>query len=196
MFPSSTFPGSIPSLTIGSPPPIYSFSFPHSHHSPTLTLLNSSSPTYFTLPHSLPLPHPSSAHPSPHPIFHPPTLSSSSIHSISLLHSLYPPPPSTLSPSSIHFIPLLHPLYLPPPFTLSSSSTHSISLPLIYSYNIICLVEYYHINCVQSGNCRAVEDKNIGPLVKTIMTRCIHCTRCIRYFTQKFQLLLHNLYLL
>ena len=27
---------------------------------------------------------------------------------------------------------------------------------------------------------RAVEDKNIGPLVKTIMTRCIHCTRCIR----------------
>ena len=28
---------------------------------------------------------------------------------------------------------------------------------------------------------RAVEDKNVGPLVKTIMTRCIHCTRCIRY---------------
>lgn len=28
---------------------------------------------------------------------------------------------------------------------------------------------------------RAVEDKNIGPLVKTIMTRCIHCTRCIRW---------------
>lgn len=25
-----------------------------------------------------------------------------------------------------------------------------------------------------------MEDKNIGPLVKTIMTRCIHCTRCIR----------------
>lgn len=24
---------------------------------------------------------------------------------------------------------------------------------------------------------RAVEDKNIGVLVKTIMTRCIHCTR-------------------
>ena len=34
---------------------------------------------------------------------------------------------------------------------------------------------------------RAVEDKNIGPLVKTIMTRCIHCTRCIRYdFEQNF----------
>lgn len=28
---------------------------------------------------------------------------------------------------------------------------------------------------------RAVEDKNLGPLVKTVMTRCIHCTRCVRY---------------
>ena len=31
------------------------------------------------------------------------------------------------------------------------------------------------------GGKRAVEDKEIGPLVKTIMTRCIHCTRCIRF---------------
>jgi NADH-quinone oxidoreductase subunit G len=31
---------------------------------------------------------------------------------------------------------------------------------------------------------RAVKDKNIGPLVKTIMTRCIHCTRCIRFATE------------
>lgn len=30
-------------------------------------------------------------------------------------------------------------------------------------------------------NKRAVEDKELGPLVKTIMTRCIHCTRCIRF---------------
>src|SRR6202051_583185 len=30
-------------------------------------------------------------------------------------------------------------------------------------------------------NKRAVEDKYIGPLVKTIMTRCIHCTRCVRF---------------
>lgn len=28
---------------------------------------------------------------------------------------------------------------------------------------------------------RAVENKNFGPLVKTIMTRCIHCTRCVRF---------------
>lgn len=31
---------------------------------------------------------------------------------------------------------------------------------------------------------RAVEDKDIGPLVKTVMTRCIHCTRCIRFASE------------
>jgi NADH-quinone oxidoreductase subunit G len=30
-------------------------------------------------------------------------------------------------------------------------------------------------------NKRAVEDKYIGPLVRTSMTRCIHCTRCVRF---------------
>lgn len=28
---------------------------------------------------------------------------------------------------------------------------------------------------------RGVEDKNLGPLIKTSMTRCIHCTRCVRF---------------
>lgn len=28
---------------------------------------------------------------------------------------------------------------------------------------------------------RSTEDKDCGPLVKTIMTRCIHCTRCVRF---------------
>jgi NADH-quinone oxidoreductase chain G len=28
---------------------------------------------------------------------------------------------------------------------------------------------------------RSVEDKNCGLLIKTIMTRCIHCTRCVRF---------------
>lgn len=28
---------------------------------------------------------------------------------------------------------------------------------------------------------RAVEDKNFGPLIKTSMNRCIHCTRCVRF---------------
>ena len=31
---------------------------------------------------------------------------------------------------------------------------------------------------------RAVEDKNCGPLIKTIMTRCIHCTRCVRFVNE------------
>ncbi len=28
---------------------------------------------------------------------------------------------------------------------------------------------------------RATKDKDLGPLVKTVMTRCIHCTRCVRF---------------
>lgn len=31
---------------------------------------------------------------------------------------------------------------------------------------------------------RSVFDKNLSPFIKTIMTRCIHCTRCIRYFNE------------
>lgn len=31
---------------------------------------------------------------------------------------------------------------------------------------------------------RAVKDKDLGPLVKTVMTRCIHCTRCIRFIDE------------
>jgi NADH-quinone oxidoreductase subunit G len=32
-----------------------------------------------------------------------------------------------------------------------------------------------------ADNKRAVENKHMGPLVSTIMTRCIHCTRCVRF---------------
>ena len=31
---------------------------------------------------------------------------------------------------------------------------------------------------------RAVEDKSFGPLIKTTMTRCIHCTRCVRFMDE------------
>ncbi|KAJ9172952.1 hypothetical protein P3X46_016137 [Hevea brasiliensis] len=31
---------------------------------------------------------------------------------------------------------------------------------------------------------RSVVDKNLGPLVKTVMTRCIQCTRCVRFATE------------
>jgi NADH-quinone oxidoreductase subunit G len=33
-------------------------------------------------------------------------------------------------------------------------------------------------------NKRAVEDKYIGPLVRTSMNRCIHCTRCVRFMAE------------
>src|ERR1700747_2050222 len=33
-------------------------------------------------------------------------------------------------------------------------------------------------------NKRAAEDKYVGVLVKTIMNRCIHCTRCVRFMTE------------
>ena len=33
-------------------------------------------------------------------------------------------------------------------------------------------------------NKRAVKDKDLGPLIKTVMTRCIHCTRCVRFATE------------
>ncbi|MCA3244194.1 MAG: NADH-quinone oxidoreductase subunit NuoG [Alphaproteobacteria bacterium] len=31
---------------------------------------------------------------------------------------------------------------------------------------------------------RAVDDKDIGSKIKTVMTRCIHCTRCVRFATE------------
>ena len=36
-------------------------------------------------------------------------------------------------------------------------------------------------NSPLGGDKRAVEDKNLGPIVKTSMNRCIHCTRCVRF---------------
>jgi NADH-quinone oxidoreductase subunit G len=35
-----------------------------------------------------------------------------------------------------------------------------------------------------ADNKRAVEEKYLGPLISTYMTRCIHCTRCIRFMTE------------
>ncbi|KAE8739365.1 hypothetical protein FOCC_FOCC015136 [Frankliniella occidentalis] len=37
---------------------------------------------------------------------------------------------------------------------------------------------------IQFDGKRAVEDKDVGPLIKTVMTRCIHCTRCIRFASE------------
>ncbi|MGC6471743.1 MAG: NADH-quinone oxidoreductase subunit NuoG [Parvibaculales bacterium] len=43
---------------------------------------------------------------------------------------------------------------------------------------------YGHDDSRFADNKRAVEDKEMGPLVKTIMTRCIQCTRCVRFSTE------------
>ncbi|MCZ2204306.1 NADH-quinone oxidoreductase subunit NuoG [Bartonella sp. A05] len=44
---------------------------------------------------------------------------------------------------------------------------------------------FYGRDCSRyAENKRSVEDKYIGPLVKTVMTRCIHCTRCVRFTTE------------
>ncbi len=41
---------------------------------------------------------------------------------------------------------------------------------------------HYGKDCGRFGEeKRAVEEKNLGPLIKTHMNRCIHCTRCVRF---------------
>jgi NADH-quinone oxidoreductase subunit G len=42
-------------------------------------------------------------------------------------------------------------------------------------------VAYGYDRSRYSENKRAVKDKNLGPTIKTIMTRCINCTRCVRF---------------
>ena len=39
-------------------------------------------------------------------------------------------------------------------------------------------------NSRYAENKRNVKEKNMGPLIKTQMTRCIHCTRCVRFATE------------
>ena len=43
---------------------------------------------------------------------------------------------------------------------------------------------YGHDSSRYIENKRAVDEKHMGPLIKTVMTRCIHCTRCVRFATE------------
>lgn len=45
-------------------------------------------------------------------------------------------------------------------------------------------VAYGHEGSRFEENKRSVKEKYMGPLVKTIMTRCIHCTRCVRFSSE------------
>ena len=43
---------------------------------------------------------------------------------------------------------------------------------------------YGRVGSRYDENKRAVEEKFMGPLIKTVMTRCIQCTRCVRFATE------------
>jgi len=43
--------------------------------------------------------------------------------------------------------------------------------------------QYGRANSDYHEHKRAVKDKEMGPFIKTTMTRCIHCTRCVRFIT-------------
>ena len=47
---------------------------------------------------------------------------------------------------------------------------------------------YGHHYSRYDENKRAVTNKNMGPLIETIMTRCIHCTRCVRFSTERVKI--------
>ncbi len=79
----------------------------------------------------------------------------------------------------------------------AKSARHAVMEMLLINHPLDCPI------CDQGGECdlqdqamaygfdrgryhenkRAVSEKNFGPLVATSMTRCIHCTRCIRFLT-------------
>src|SRR6201996_8377988 len=80
----------------------------------------------------------------------------------------------------------------------AKSARHAVMEMLLLNHPLDCPI------CDQGGECdlqdqamaygfdrgrfdegkRAVKDKDFGPLVETHMTRCIHCTRCIRFLTE------------
>ncbi|MDD3181394.1 MAG: NADH-quinone oxidoreductase subunit NuoG [Alphaproteobacteria bacterium] len=45
-------------------------------------------------------------------------------------------------------------------------------------------VAYGRDRCRYTEPRRVVRDKDFGPLIKTVMTRCIHCTRCVRFMEE------------
>ncbi|MGE0109579.1 MAG: NADH-quinone oxidoreductase subunit NuoG, partial [Bdellovibrionales bacterium] len=45
-------------------------------------------------------------------------------------------------------------------------------------------VAYGRSHCRSKEPRRQVQDKELGPLIKTVMTRCIHCTRCVRFMEE------------
>ena len=62
---------------------------------------------------------------------------------------------------------------------------HPLDCPICDQAGECDLQDQYNLYGAKSSrftlNKRGVENKNCGPIIKTIMTRCIHCTRCVRF---------------
>lgn len=69
-------------------------------------------------------------------------------------------------------------LFCEPQLTLQGGECDLQDISQVYGYGDGRYMEYK----------RAVENKNLGPLVSTWMNRCIHCTRCIRFAREVYLL--------
>ncbi|CAL5367805.1 unnamed protein product [Camellia sinensis] len=94
--------------------------------------------------------------------------------------------------------PRIDAVYLPLPASLAKKAREGVMEFLLMNHPLDCPI------CDQGGECdlqdqsmafgsdrgrftemkTSVVDKNLGPLVKTVMTRCIQCTRCVRFATE------------
>ena len=104
----------------------------------------------------------------------------------------------SLKPVASCALPIIHEIRIHIDTPLVKKARESVIEALLINHPLDCPI------CDQAGECdlqdlskvfggissrvtsqkRAVEDKDSGSLVKTIMTRCIHCTRCVRFISE------------
>jgi NADH-quinone oxidoreductase subunit G len=106
--------------------------------------------------------------------------------------------PKTLKPVASCALPLLNQMNIFTNTILVKKAREGVLEFLLCNHPLDCPI------CDQGGECdlqdqaliygsdrgrfyeerRVVEDKDCGPLIKTVMTRCIHCTRCVRFASE------------
>lgn len=104
----------------------------------------------------------------------------------------------SLRPVASCALPIIHDIRIHIDTPLVKKARESVIEALLINHPLDCPI------CDQAGECdlqdltkvfggvfsrnvsqkRTVEDKDSGSLVKTIMTRCIHCTRCVRFISE------------
>ena len=104
----------------------------------------------------------------------------------------------SLRPVASCALPIMHDIRIHIDTPLVKKARESVIEALLINHPLDCPI------CDQAGECdlqdltkvfggvfsrnvsqkRTVEDKDSGSLVKTIMTRCIHCTRCVRFISE------------